>query len=177
MLSAFGLFFYQSLDAIDGKQSRRTNSSSPLGEIFDHGCDAFSTGALTLQKSPMAFDVNSHNISQHLSRFSAFSLCCRGNLHFLWNRPVPELDVLLRFRGDVHVLLRPVADLRLRDHALRPVSCASLPGRLKEKKHSTPPVNVRHLYRIDVTEVQIAIIIIYLMSAVGGVGLWQNTVT
>jgi len=38
------LFTYQSLDAIDGKQARRTNSSTPLGELFDHGCDAVSTG-------------------------------------------------------------------------------------------------------------------------------------
>ncbi|KAI5607236.1 choline/ethanolamine phosphotransferase 1a isoform X1, partial [Silurus asotus] len=40
---AFGLFIYQSLDAIDGKQARRTNSSTPLGELFDHGCDSLST--------------------------------------------------------------------------------------------------------------------------------------
>ncbi|XP_048409093.2 choline/ethanolaminephosphotransferase 1-like isoform X1 [Stegostoma tigrinum] len=40
---ALGLFIYQSLDAIDGKQARRTNSSSPLGELFDHGCDSLST--------------------------------------------------------------------------------------------------------------------------------------
>ncbi|KAJ6661031.1 hypothetical protein lerEdw1_016832 [Lerista edwardsae] len=40
---ACGLFIYQSLDAIDGKQARRTNSSSPLGELFDHGCDSLST--------------------------------------------------------------------------------------------------------------------------------------
>jgi phosphatidylglycerophosphate synthase len=37
LLCAVGLFIYQSLDAIDGKQARRTNSSSPLGELFDHG--------------------------------------------------------------------------------------------------------------------------------------------
>lgn len=41
---SLGLFVYQSLDAIDGKQARRTNSSTPLGELFDHGCDAVSTG-------------------------------------------------------------------------------------------------------------------------------------
>ncbi|XP_054844175.1 cholinephosphotransferase 1 isoform X2 [Eublepharis macularius] len=40
ILCALGLFIYQSLDAIDGKQARRTNSSSPLGELFDHGCDS-----------------------------------------------------------------------------------------------------------------------------------------
>ena len=34
---AIGLFAYQTLDAIDGKQARRTKSSSPLGQLFDHG--------------------------------------------------------------------------------------------------------------------------------------------
>ncbi|XP_020261756.1 choline/ethanolaminephosphotransferase 1-like isoform X2 [Asparagus officinalis] len=34
------LFMYQTFDAVDGKQARRTNSTSPLGELFDHGCDA-----------------------------------------------------------------------------------------------------------------------------------------
>lgn len=39
VLFAATLFLYQTLDAIDGKQARRTNSSSPLGQLFDHGCD------------------------------------------------------------------------------------------------------------------------------------------
>lgn len=43
ILSALGLFFYQTMDALDGKQARRTNSSSPLGQLFDHGCDALCT--------------------------------------------------------------------------------------------------------------------------------------
>ncbi|CAG7830996.1 unnamed protein product [Allacma fusca] len=47
-LNALGLFTYQTLDAIDGKQARRTKSSSPLGELFDHGCDSCSTVFLTL---------------------------------------------------------------------------------------------------------------------------------
>ncbi|XP_064600331.1 choline/ethanolaminephosphotransferase 1-like [Liolophura sinensis] len=42
-LCGLGLFVYQSLDAIDGKQARRTGTSSPLGELFDHGCDSLST--------------------------------------------------------------------------------------------------------------------------------------
>ncbi|XP_076759679.1 choline/ethanolaminephosphotransferase 1 bbc isoform X5 [Xylocopa sonorina] len=42
-LCALGLFIYQSLDAIDGKQARRTGTVSPLGELFDHGCDSIST--------------------------------------------------------------------------------------------------------------------------------------
>eukprot|EP01083_Nonionella_stella_P288078 980499_1 len=34
------LFVYQTMDAIDGKQARRTKQSSPLGQLFDHGIDA-----------------------------------------------------------------------------------------------------------------------------------------
>lgn len=40
LFCAFSLFAYQTLDAIDGKQARRTGTSSPLGQLFDHGCDA-----------------------------------------------------------------------------------------------------------------------------------------
>ena len=43
-LSTYCLFMYQTMDAMDGKQARRTGSSSPLGQLFDHGCDAFSMG-------------------------------------------------------------------------------------------------------------------------------------
>ncbi|XP_071099796.1 choline/ethanolaminephosphotransferase 1-like [Haliotis cracherodii] len=42
-MCGLGLFVYQSLDAIDGKQARRTKSNTPLGELFDHGCDSVST--------------------------------------------------------------------------------------------------------------------------------------
>uniref|UniRef100_A0A7S4I6K8 Uncharacterized protein n=1 Tax=Odontella aurita TaxID=265563 RepID=A0A7S4I6K8_9STRA len=34
------MVIYQTLDNMDGKQARRTGSSSPLGLMFDHGCDA-----------------------------------------------------------------------------------------------------------------------------------------
>ncbi|KAK9297648.1 hypothetical protein QLX08_008706 [Tetragonisca angustula] len=47
-LAALGLFIYQSLDAIDGKQARRTGTSTPLGELFDHGCDSISTVFIAL---------------------------------------------------------------------------------------------------------------------------------
>ena len=39
---------YQSLDAIDGKQARRTKSASPLGELVDHGCDSVSMVIMVL---------------------------------------------------------------------------------------------------------------------------------
>eukprot|EP01137_Pigoraptor_chileana_P016880 Opistho-2@74082 len=46
LLCALGVFLYQTLDAIDGKQARRTKTSSPLGEMFDHGCDSVSIAFL-----------------------------------------------------------------------------------------------------------------------------------
>lgn len=61
-------------------------------------------------------------VSFGLCCFSTFSFCCCGVKHFMWNRIVPKLDLLLWFRWDVHVLLRPLADLRVRDPALWPVS-------------------------------------------------------
>jgi ethanolaminephosphotransferase len=42
-VTALGLFLYQTLDNLDGRQARRTNSSSPLGLLFDHGVDALNT--------------------------------------------------------------------------------------------------------------------------------------
>lgn len=45
-----GLFqwAYQTFDALDGKHARKTKSSSPLGQLFDHGCDSFAAGFLAL---------------------------------------------------------------------------------------------------------------------------------
>lgn len=33
-------FVYSTLDNLDGKQAKRTGSGSPMGMLFDHGCDA-----------------------------------------------------------------------------------------------------------------------------------------
>jgi ethanolaminephosphotransferase len=43
LFAAALLFYYQTMDAIDGKHARNTNSSSALGELFDHGLDALTT--------------------------------------------------------------------------------------------------------------------------------------
>ncbi|KAJ8941713.1 hypothetical protein NQ318_023309, partial [Aromia moschata] len=34
------------LDGIDGKQARRTGTSTPLGELFDHGLDSYTAGLI-----------------------------------------------------------------------------------------------------------------------------------
>lgn len=52
---------YMHLDCLDGKQARRTGSSTPLGQLFDHGCDALTlhflvsspAAAATLSQAPL----------------------------------------------------------------------------------------------------------------------------
>jgi phosphatidylglycerophosphate synthase len=44
--AAVALFVYSTLDNMDGKQARRTGTSSPLGLLFDHGCDAFNASMI-----------------------------------------------------------------------------------------------------------------------------------
>jgi ethanolaminephosphotransferase len=46
LLSAVSVVVYVHLDCLDGRQARRTKSSSPLGQLFDHGCDALSVNLL-----------------------------------------------------------------------------------------------------------------------------------
>lgn len=48
LLTAVNLFIYQTLDNMDGKQARKTGTSSPLGMLFDHGVDAINTGLLMI---------------------------------------------------------------------------------------------------------------------------------
>jgi len=54
------IFAYQTLDNLDGKQARRTGSSSALGEVFDHGGDSLTVPMFAiiigsaLQFGPMA---------------------------------------------------------------------------------------------------------------------------
>ena len=43
IIAAINIFVAYNLDGIDGKQARRTGTSGPLGELFDHGLDSYST--------------------------------------------------------------------------------------------------------------------------------------
>ncbi|KAE8658878.1 Choline/ethanolaminephosphotransferase 1 [Hibiscus syriacus] len=49
-ISISGLYLLagNTFDAVDGKQARKTNSSSPLGELFDHGSDALACAFETM---------------------------------------------------------------------------------------------------------------------------------
>ncbi len=46
----FGIcvFVYYTIDNVDGKQARRTHSSSPLGMCMDHGCDVLGVSFIAL---------------------------------------------------------------------------------------------------------------------------------
>lgn len=45
--AAFNIFMAYTLDGIDGKQARRTQTSGPLGEMFDHGLDSWTAMFIT----------------------------------------------------------------------------------------------------------------------------------
>ncbi|XP_072280387.1 choline/ethanolaminephosphotransferase 1 [Pyxicephalus adspersus] len=117
---AVGLFIYQSLDAIDGKQARRTNSSTPLGELFDHGCDSLSTVFVVLGVC-IAVQLGTHPDWM-------FFCCFAGMFMFYCAHWQTYVSGMLRFGI------------------------------------------------IDVTEVQIFIIIMHLLAVIGGPDLWQSMI-
>jgi len=43
LVTGINVFVAYTLDGIDGKQARRTGTSGPLGELFDHGLDSYSS--------------------------------------------------------------------------------------------------------------------------------------
>lgn len=63
MSFAFGLFMYQTMDNIDGKQARRTGTSSGLGELFDHGIDSLNcTLASLLETAAMGLGTSKSGV-------------------------------------------------------------------------------------------------------------------
>ncbi|XP_032272342.1 cholinephosphotransferase 1 isoform X3 [Halichoerus grypus] len=121
LLCALGLFIYQSLDAIDGKQARRTNSCSPLGELFDHGCDSLSTVFMAVGAS-IAVRLGTHPDWLFFCSFiGMFMFYCAH-----WQTYVSGV---LRFG------------------------------------------------KVDVTEIQLALVMIFVLSTFGGATMWDYTGT
>nr|XP_036863031.1 cholinephosphotransferase 1 isoform X6 [Manis javanica] len=120
LFCALGLFIYQSLDAIDGKQARRTNSCSPLGELFDHGCDSLST----------VFMATGASIAIRLGTHPDWLFFCSfvGMFMFYCAHWQTYVSGVLRFG------------------------------------------------KVDVTEIQIALVIIFLLSTFGGATMWDYTI-
>ncbi|XP_011500096.1 PREDICTED: ethanolaminephosphotransferase 1-like isoform X2 [Ceratosolen solmsi marchali] len=61
-MAAFNIFMAYTLDGIDGKQARRTQTSGPLGELFDHGLDSW-TAVLITSCIYSVFGRTEHSVS------------------------------------------------------------------------------------------------------------------
>ncbi|KAL3317676.1 Phosphotransferase [Cichlidogyrus casuarinus] len=86
LICAVFVFVAHTLDGIDGKQARRTASSSALGEIFDHGCDAWV--AVFLPCSTMSI------FGEELNPFTMFHiqvLGCFGFVFSHWEKYVTDV--------------------------------------------------------------------------------------
>ncbi|XP_065884402.1 choline/ethanolaminephosphotransferase 1-like isoform X2 [Dysidea avara] len=84
----------KSLDALDGKQARRSDCDDPLAELFDHGCDSMSNifvllccgSALGLSESPNMF------LALMALQLSVF-YCCHWQCHSIERMRVRWIDV------------------------------------------------------------------------------------
>uniref|UniRef100_A0A671PNP3 Choline/ethanolaminephosphotransferase 1 n=1 Tax=Sinocyclocheilus anshuiensis TaxID=1608454 RepID=A0A671PNP3_9TELE len=105
---ALGLFIYQSLDAIDGKQARRTNSSTPLGELFDHGCDSLSTGLLTFVNANTVgyYDITLRSMVQ-IYIIIMYLLAAIGGTAF-WQSVIPVINIQIKIIPAICTLLGAV---------------------------------------------------------------------
>jgi ethanolaminephosphotransferase len=67
---AFAILCYQILDNTDGKQARKTKTSSPLGMLFDHGCDSLTSWIMGLMLV-VCFGVGNGRLSFFAILFAA----------------------------------------------------------------------------------------------------------
>jgi len=82
LLCAVCLFWYQTMDNLDGKQARRTGSSSPLGQLFDHGCDSLVVTLQALITSTLGgFGLGWLCLSQIILPWTMFWLCTWEEYH------------------------------------------------------------------------------------------------
>ncbi|KAK9759054.1 CDP-alcohol phosphatidyltransferase [Popillia japonica] len=112
-LCALGLFVYQSLDAIDGKQARRTGSANPLGELFDHGCDSISTVFVALSACT-AVQLGYYPGWMFFQCFCAMTLfyCAHWQTYVSGTLRFGKVDVT-EAQFTIHLLLCALADLRV----------------------------------------------------------------
>jgi ethanolaminephosphotransferase len=72
-LTALTIFSYQTLDNMDGKQARRTVSSSALGMLFDHACDAINASVSIISMGSVLGTGWSHKFFiAYLSSYTLF---------------------------------------------------------------------------------------------------------
>ncbi|KAI1902002.1 hypothetical protein AGOR_G00040230 [Albula goreensis] len=78
-VSGLATFSAYALDSIDGKHARRTMSSSPLGELFDHGLDSWATSLFTLS----LFSVFGISVDSGVSAYTLYCVLCVILLTFI----------------------------------------------------------------------------------------------
>ena len=163
------LFLSHTLDGIDGKQARRTGTSTPLGELFDHGLDSwatvFITGAIysVFGRNDDGFSISV--CSGFISCISYFSVFIFFFLIYSTSTPAAAnvrspLERLLLLPGLAlgeiqHRPAQPAMGLRHLDggllllllHLLRPLC----------------PLHLHHLHLVQVSS-----FLLYLITAVGG---------
>ncbi|XP_039610419.1 ethanolaminephosphotransferase 1-like isoform X1 [Polypterus senegalus] len=71
-LTGLTTFSAYALDSVDGKHARRTHSSSPLGELFDHGLDSWATSLFTLS----FFSVFGLSAEREVTPFTLYYILC-----------------------------------------------------------------------------------------------------
>lgn len=94
-------FMYRMLDECDGKQARRTGNSSPLGMLFDHGCDAFTVSyCLMIFMKFLNFGNNMHAIvwfsgSISLFHFTNMEEYYIGGMFLGTCNPISDMSILI----------------------------------------------------------------------------------
>lgn len=103
LTTGINIFAYQTLDNMDGKQARRTGSSSALGMFFDHACDSINAGlTLVSMASVMGTGWTAKFFITYLAAFPAFY----GQT---WEEYYIDVMVLPPFNGPTEGLLMSVA--------------------------------------------------------------------
>ncbi|TPX69225.1 hypothetical protein SpCBS45565_g02555 [Spizellomyces sp. 'palustris'] len=79
---ALGIWLYSTFDNVDGKQARRTGSSSPLGELFDHGVDSLNCSFGTIvQAAGLGMGLSWYTVLLHSLATITFFFATWENYH------------------------------------------------------------------------------------------------
>ncbi|XP_034942727.1 ethanolaminephosphotransferase 1-like [Chelonus insularis] len=106
-LAAFNVFMAYTLDGIDGKQARRTQTTGPLGELFDHGLDSWTAGVMVICIYSV-FGRTDHSVSAVRMYFILWYVCINfylshwekyntGILFLPWGYDASMLGTILAF--------------------------------------------------------------------------------
>lgn len=124
LVAAFALITYLNFDCADGKQARRLSASSPLGQLFDHGCDAINEVFIVMVLASSCGTGSSfHTSSVLIIQCMAFSLAqvleyhidilYVGNKYFGTTESILAVAVVYMIRGlwGASLLTTPLSNL------------------------------------------------------------------